>query len=252
MAVYALADYVRINRELSPEYTVTVDFDGRQRRTYQVNAANVLFFENRFIVPDALIHNGAQTVTITRNGPGNLYYSAFLRTFSLEEDIHGTGNEIFVRRRYFRLLPEDLAKINADRAHALAPRYAEPIADIYRRVPLASGEELQSGDLIEVELLLESKNDYDYLAFEDLKPAGCEPVELRSGGREENGLWSQMELRDQKVAFFLSALPQGTRTLTYRLRAETPGRFHALPTNGYAMYSPDLRTLSDEFQVGIR
>jgi uncharacterized protein YfaS (alpha-2-macroglobulin family) len=119
-------------------------------------------------------------------------------------------------------------------------------------VPLASGDELQSGDLIEVELFLESKNDYDYLVFEDLKPAGCEPVELRSSGREENGLWSQMELRDQKVAFFLPTLPQGTRALTYRLRAETPGRFHALPTNGYAMYAPEIRTLSDEFQLGVR
>jgi uncharacterized protein YfaS (alpha-2-macroglobulin family) len=118
-------------------------------------------------------------------------------------------------------------------------------------VPLSSGDALQSGDLIEVELFLESKNDYDYLAFEDIKPAGCEPVELRSGGREENGLWSQMELRDQKVAFFLPELPQGTHTLTYRLRAETPGRFHALPTNGYAMYAPDIRTLSDEFELAI-
>jgi alpha-2-macroglobulin len=252
MAVYALADYVRVKRELSPEYTLTVDFDGRQKGTYQVNAANVLFYDNRFLVPDALIRDGVQTITITKNGPGNLYYSAFLRTFSLEEDIQGTGNEIFVRRRYFRLLPEDAAKISADRARGLAPRYAEPVADIYRRVPLKSGEELQSGDLLEVELFLESKNDYDYLAFEDLKPAGCEPVELRSGGRGENGLWSHMELRDQKVAFFLSQLPQGTRTLTYRLRAEIPGRFHVLPTHGYAMYAPDIRTLSDEFQLGIR
>jgi alpha-2-macroglobulin len=252
MAVYALADYIRVNRELSPEYTLTVEFDGRQKRTYQVNADNVLFFDNRFIVPDAMLRDGVQTVTITKNGPGNLYYSAFLRTFTLEEDIKGTGNEIFVRRRYFRLLPEDPAKINADRAQGLGPRYAEPVADIYKRVPLTSGEELQSGDLLEVELFLESKNDYDYLAFEDLKPAGCEPVELRSGGRAENGLWSHMELRDQKVAFFLSSLPQGTRTLTYRLRAEIPGRFHVLPTHGYAMYAPDIRTLSDEFQIGIR
>ena len=72
MAVYALADYVRINRELSPEYTVTVDFDGRQRRTYQVNAANVLFFDNRFIVPDALIHNGALLRLLAAIAPSQL------------------------------------------------------------------------------------------------------------------------------------------------------------------------------------
>jgi uncharacterized protein YfaS (alpha-2-macroglobulin family) len=47
-------------------------------------------------------------------------------------------------------------------------------------------------------------------------------------------------------------MPQGTRTLTYRLRAETPGAFHVLPTNGYAMYAPDIRTLSDEMTISVR
>ncbi len=45
---------------------------------------------------------------------------------------------------------------------------------------------------------------------------------------------------------------QGTRTLTYRLRAEIPGKFHVLPTNGYAMYAPDIRCLSQETHLGIR
>jgi uncharacterized protein YfaS (alpha-2-macroglobulin family) len=54
------------------------------------------------------------------------------------------------------------------------------------------------------------------------------------------------------VAFFLSHMPQGTRLLSYRLRAETPGQFHVLPTNGYAMYAPDIRTLSDERGLTIR
>ena len=61
-----------------------------------------------------------------------------------------------------------------------------------------------------------------------------------------------MELRDQKVAFFIGYLPQGKRTLSYRLRAETPGRFHVLPTNGYSMYAPDIRALSNEMTLGIR
>ena len=46
---------------------------------------------------------------------------------------------------------------------------------------------------------MESKNDYEYLAFEDMKPAGCEPVALRSGGKMGLGVYSNMELRDQKV-----------------------------------------------------
>ena len=37
----------------------------------------------------------------------------------------------------------------------------------------------------------------------------------------------------------------------YKLRAEVPGTFHALPTNAYAMYAPDIRALSDEWRVTI-
>ena len=116
---------------------------------------------------------------------------------------------------------------------------------------LPSGALLKSGDMIEVELVLDAKNDYEYVVFEDMKPAGCEPVEVRSGPGEGAGVYSQMELRDEKVAFFISHLPQGTRAVRYRLRAEIPGQFHALPTNGYAMYAPEVRCLSDEWRGGI-
>src|SRR5262249_38016814 len=156
-----------------------------------------------------------------------------------EEPIRAAGNEIFVSRRYFRLLPGTAAgapegtPLEIDRPNPfLTGRYdlleagAEWVAPgsteagpRYDRVALQDGDAVTSGDLLEVELQLESKNDYDYLVFEDLKPAGCEPVELRSGSHEGLGLYSNMELRDQKVAFFLSNLPQGRRTLTYRLRA---------------------------------
>jgi uncharacterized protein YfaS (alpha-2-macroglobulin family) len=61
-----------------------------------------------------------------------------------------------------------------------------------------------------------------------------------------------MELRDQKVAFFIGRLPQGTRRLTYRLRAEIPGEFHVLPTNDYARYAPDVQAISEEARFGIR
>lgn len=119
------------------------------------------------------------------------------------------------------------------------------------RIALADGATLSSGDIIEVELYLTSDNDYDHLVFEDMKPAGCEAVETRSGEAYGDGLCSNMELRDEKVAFFIDTLPQGTRRLTYRLRAEIPGRFHALPTNAYAMYAPDIRALSNEWRVNI-
>jgi uncharacterized protein YfaS (alpha-2-macroglobulin family) len=64
--------------------------------------------------------------------------------------------------------------------------------------------------------------------------------------------WMNQELRDQFVAFFITALPNGKHQITYELRAETPGKFHGLPTIGHAMYVPEIRCNSDEFRVTIQ
>ena len=53
--------------------------------------------------------------------------------------------------------------------------------------------------------------DYDFLACEDFKPAGCEPLELRSGDRCAGGVVANVELRDEKVVFFIGLLARGGR-----------------------------------------
>ena len=114
------------------------------------------------------------------------------------------------------------------------------------------GDAVESGDLIEVELSVESKNDYSYMVFEDWKAAGLEAVELRSGQNHGGGMSSFVEYRDEKVALFVRSLPRGRHNLSYRLRAEVPGRFSALPTRAEAMYAPELRANSDEMKILVR
>ncbi len=41
------------------------------------------------------------------------------------------------------------------------------------------------------------------------------------------------------------------RELSYALRAETPGSFHALPLLGQAMYVPEIRANGDEVRVVV-
>jgi uncharacterized protein YfaS (alpha-2-macroglobulin family) len=83
-----------------------------------------------------------------------------------------------------------------------------------------------------------------------MKAAGCEPVEVRSG-YNGNELHAYVEFRDDRVAFFTHRLMRGKHSVSYRLRAETPGRFSALPTKAYAMYAPELKANSDENKVMI-
>ena len=103
---------------------------------------------------------------------------------------------------------------------------------------------------MEVELEIDSKNDYEYVVFEEMKASGFEPVEVRSG-YNGNDLNAYMELRDERVCFFARTLARGKHSVSYRLRAEIPGKFSALPTKASAMYAPELRANSDEFKVAI-
>jgi uncharacterized protein YfaS (alpha-2-macroglobulin family) len=105
--------------------------------------------------------------------------------------------------------------------------------------------------LIEIELEIDSKNDYEYVIFEDPKAAGFEPLNVRSG-YTYTGLGAYMEVRDEKIAFFARTLPRGKHSITYRMRAEIPGQFSALPTRAYAMYAPELKGNSDEIRIVVR
>ena len=53
------------------------------------------------------------------------------------------------------------------------------------------------------------------------------------------------------MAFLVRSLARGKHTVSYRLRAEIPGRFHALPARVQAMYAPRLRANSDEITLRV-
>jgi uncharacterized protein YfaS (alpha-2-macroglobulin family) len=63
--------------------------------------------------------------------------------------------------------------------------------------------------------------------------------------------WVYQELRDRKVALFIDHLPEGVWQLSYEMRAESPGVFHALPVLGHAMYVPEIRTNGAEMRIRV-
>jgi alpha-2-macroglobulin len=237
LIIHALAEYLKASGELTARSKVTVALKGENgadklTRTFEFTPENALLLDREFLVPTALLGAGKQTVTITREGTGKVYWNAACQFVTQEEKIAGAGDTLQVTRRYFRLL--------------------ETGADVGKRVELKDGEPLRSGDKIEVEMTITAKNELDYVLFEDMKPAGYEPLEQLSGFTFGEGIYAHSELRDTKVAFFVTHLPRGVNALRYRLRAETPGVFHALPTNGYAMYAPDVRALSNSETLTVR
>lgn len=279
ITVLALNDYLRATGEAKPDLEYEVLVNGNSVVTKRLTAADALTAPSQFSIPRELIRDGANDIRIRRTGGSSpLYFAAHASFFSLEEPIKSAGNEIFVRREYFKLVGRP----------TLLKGY------IYDRLPLRDGEEVTSGDRIEVVVTVEAKNNYEYLLFEDLKPAGFEAVDVRSGeslsarelksgaverkfnggernhapsaimGPEETGdpedanknytgrtSYIYRELRDRKVALFVDSLSQGVWEIRYDLRAEAPGSFHALPMLGQAMYVPEIRCNDEEIRVRV-
>lgn len=65
------------------------------------------------------------------------------------------------------------------------------------------------------------------------------------------GQWVCQELRDRKVALFIEHLPEGVWQVSYEMRAESPGAFHALPVLRHAMYVPEIRTNGAEVRIRV-
>jgi len=239
--VYALMEYVRAEDELNPEYSVTVKWPGVGEKEFHVTRENVFHFDNMFLRGGEGVPEGDHELEIVVDGKGTLYFTAHLSYFTKEVGIKASGHEVFVNRQYFRVKRVKRQERRGDRDVTVLD---------WKRTKLVEGDILKSGERIEVRLNIEAKNLYEYLVFEDPKPAGCETVALRSGYSYGN-LCSNMELRDEKVVFFVGTLEQGKHAITYQMRAEVPGRFHALPTQAYAMYAPRVKGISDEWIMTI-
>jgi uncharacterized protein YfaS (alpha-2-macroglobulin family) len=118
-------------------------------------------------------------------------------------------------------------------------------------------EAVASGQRVEAVLTIEAKNNYEYLLFEDLKPGGLEGraiaqrreiCSLRKSSRvHSTGKKSELmnygatsDFTAARVGFtrscatarwhsLLIKLPEGVWQVSYEMRAESPGAFHALP-----------------------
>ena len=314
IVVLAMNDYLRASGELKPEMEYELFVNGKSIAKKKISGTDVFNAPSRFTIDPKLVKD-ANEVRIKRKGDGPVYFAVEGKFFSLEEPITPAGNEIFVKREYYKLVGRP----------TLLKGY------VYDKVPLSDGESVKSGERVETVLTIEAKNNYEYLLFEDLKPAGIEAVEIRSGeslyAREfksgaverkhgqvgssgqstahtvksgdtlskiaqRNGSsvsviknanqltadrirvgqkliippmgatelsddytgrsrWVYQELRDRKVALFLDKLPEGVWEIRYDFRAEVPGRFHALPVLGHAMYVPEIRCNGAEVRITV-
>ncbi len=250
-AIESLIDYAVASGETAAAMTVKVFYDGAQVMERAINSENLLD-DFRFTLEGVAVESGAHTIRVERESGGNLYINARLDVFSLENPIPAQSGDLKVQRNFYRLTKTASEQAALDSSGRIVMVDGEKYLREHLPSPfvVATPPAVETGDLVEVELSIETANDYEYLVFEDMKAAGLESLSLVSG-YDGNNLGAYIEYRDQKVVLFVRSLPKGKYNLSYRFRAETPGSFSALPTYAGGMYATDLTANADEMKIKV-
>jgi uncharacterized protein YfaS (alpha-2-macroglobulin family) len=226
-AIYGLIDYLKISGELKPDYTLTVYLNGQKladRRITEKDVASPLPIMLTAAAPQ--VHAGANEVRIVKSGTGVLYWSASASVFSREPKPAPAGSYVLnVVREYFKLVPE---------------RQDNRI--VYSEQPLEGP--VQTGDVVEVRLMVSATNNEQYLQIEDPFPAGFDFIEqeglyeLKSKPSWWDFYYTQREFHDDRAALFSTTFARGQGQFHYLLKAVTPGTFQANPARVLPMYEP--------------
>lgn len=144
------------------------------------------------------------------------------------------------------------------------PQASEPgmitlTRDFYRRVkegeeyhlkPLVSGDSVNVGDVIEVQLKVNTRSQFEYLHLKDPKAAGFEAEALLSGWQYD-ALSYYEEPRDSLTNFFMSWMPHGEYVFRYRLRPTKPGTYRIGAATLQPMYAPEMTGHSAGFELNV-
>jgi len=257
IAVMALTDYLLIAGEMDVAADWRMVVNGQDVASGQLSFQNLLQHQRTYTVPRELLQPGENTLSIHREGGQvPLYYRITADYEAGPDAFEPYGFQLFVDREYLRI--------------SAVPTLLQGFKEQIR--PLQEPKQVTSGDRIDVVLRLEAKNDLEYILIEDPKPAGLEAVQQLSGANvvareldptapdsasEEERYtgrtaWVYQELRDRQVALMIPRLPTGLWEIRYRLRAEAPGDFTALPAKGSAMYVPPIEAGSGDADMMVK
>ena len=226
-AIFGLIDYLKVSRELSPDYDMEVYLNGENVLTEHILSAGAS--QTFSITRKANDVAATNEIRVVKRGKGMIYFSSSLDYYTGEEDVAARGSaNLNLTREYMRLkVVEDGYKLK------------------WKTEPLSG--EIHSGDVLVVRLKLNGAK-ARHLLIEDPIPAGAEQVESvgnlnldYTSGRDWSDWYSSREFRDNRTVFFLDYFDGGI-TLQYAMRVQVPGDFRVAPARAELMYSPSTQS----------
>jgi alpha-2-macroglobulin len=228
--------------EAAADYQVGITLNGQELGLESIQGQAARSLE----IPLEGFQVGRNRLELEVEGSGSLYASAAVSYVSERDYLSPEAQGIVVTRKYEALSADYL---ESER------RY------VYTPAPLTG--ESAVGDYVLVTVTIEPEQGYRYVLVNEPLPAGYSVVEddqaFRVAGRSSrygddyygwNQYYDGREIHDERVDYYFSYLDAPV-TFTYILRAETPGRYTALPTQAWLMYEPEVRGVGVQGELDV-
>ena len=239
MVIYGLTDYLERTQELKPNYSVTVQVNGKTVATKKFTPDDALAPATTITLTDAQLAPANNDVRIAKSGDGRVYWSTRGEYYSSEQKLVNAGTfKLSTARQYYRL-------ISMQKDGRI----------VYRLDSLAGP--VQVGDTLAVRITV-GGSAWKYLMIEDPIPSGTESIarddlyELDQQPTWWSHWFSDRELRDDRTTFFNYYFPQGQHEYVYLLKVVNPGVFRVSPTSVQPMYQPEYLSTSDALTVTVK
>jgi hypothetical protein len=233
-AILGLIDYVKVSKELTPDYQLEVYLNGETVLAERVTSPS----QPLVVLRKGATVAGTNLVRIVKRGRGHIYFSGSVDYYTDETEVPANSStRLSITREYLRL---------------------RVVEDGYRlkwTVEPLSGE-IHSGDVIVVRLRVSGEK-ARHLMIEDPIPAGAEQIEslgslnLDYSDNRWSNWYSSREFRDQRTVFFLDYF-DGYLTLQYAMRIQVPGDFVIAPARVEQMYQPAIEANTASSRLTFR
>ncbi|MEZ0327793.1 MAG: alpha-2-macroglobulin family protein [Fimbriimonas sp.] len=220
-SLLALSTYLTQHKEqLGGSSQVSVQVNGKSIGSYALTASDSA--SGVVKIPVKELKAGENQIRLTASS-GRAFYSMRLEQFDQDADMAAVpGKGLRIERRYYLLEPQRME----NGTMRLLPS-KQPVTQV------------KSGDLVRVQLTINSDVPRQYVMVEDALPSNFRAMERENVGLDEWGWWwSKTVLRDDRITFFSDWMEKGEKKIEYTIRAEAPGSGFALPTRIENMYDP--------------
>jgi uncharacterized protein YfaS (alpha-2-macroglobulin family) len=228
-------------------FTSRVSFDQKALTDFISNEDNLYASQKTVQVP---IPEKKGTLTISKDGPGRLYYNALITYFrnlkpgdqSVEK---GLPQGLKITRKFYRLVPGATSSDGAVHFHT------KEITDGM----------IKAGETVMMKTFVESPVSLPYIMVQAALPSGAEVVD--GGGDQENNTdtstdsdkpgidgdwgvawWTHQDILDDRIVYFGTRLPQGKSEFHTMIRLELPGNIQVNPVSLEGMYTNAVRAYS--------